>query len=113
MSLTGEACPDCGVNLREGEEHACLNKCGLPEAPGFSGTIWQDGDQWLAECPTLDLMTQGTSRADAGAMLKDAVEALVNKPGFAVEIVWTADDRVMILSDDHEALEALRLARTQ
>lgn len=46
----------------------------------------QDGPFWSADVEAIGLFTQGTSLADAAAMIKDAIEGLVNRPGFEVTV---------------------------
>lgn len=36
--------------------------------------IWQDGDQWLAWCPPIDVTSQDFTKSEALASLKEAVE---------------------------------------
>lgn len=77
----------------------------------FAGRIWKDGSHWLAEVPLLDVMTQGKTRTEAGAMLKDAIESLVNKDRFAVRVVDRGGDEVAVESDDVATLFATSLKR--
>jgi predicted RNase H-like HicB family nuclease len=39
----------------------------------FTGIIWQDGDEFVSLCPELDISSQGTTPAQAKAMLLEAV----------------------------------------
>jgi Helix-turn-helix domain len=50
----------------------------------FAGTVYKDGQFWLAEVPVLDAMTQGRTRAEAFTMVADLLETLVDRPGFTV-----------------------------
>lgn len=50
----------------------------------FEGKLITDGKYWGVEIPALDVYTQGTSKKDALAMIKEAVEILVDRKGFAV-----------------------------
>ena len=77
----------------------------------FSGRIWKDGKWWLAEAPLLDVMTQGRSRADARRMLADAIESIVGKDGFKVNVVDLGHGVVTVESDDVAALFAMALRR--
>lgn len=45
----------------------------------FEGKIWKSktSKYWLAEVPSLDVMTQGTSYKNAIAMIQDAIEMLL------------------------------------
>jgi DNA-binding XRE family transcriptional regulator len=84
----------------------------------LEGRIWksQSSRYWLAEVRELDLVTQGTSRRDAVAMLADAVEslaveALAGRAPFRVQIVLAKDGRCTIGSSDDTRLIALMLRR--
>ncbi len=46
----------------------------------------EEGVWWSAEAPVAGIYTQGTSAKDAMAMLADAFEALVDRPGFKVAV---------------------------
>jgi transcriptional regulator with XRE-family HTH domain len=46
----------------------------------------EPGIWWSAEAPVAGVYTQGKSRKDAERMLADALESLINRPGFKVTI---------------------------
>jgi hypothetical protein len=74
------------------------------------GKIWRDGKWWAAEVPIAGVHTQGRSRRDARAMIADAVEAIINRRGFAVTVTDLgigSDGKVDIVV---EASESSRLA---
>lgn len=50
------------------------------------GRIFKSGAFWAAEAPDIGVYTQGTSRSDAEAMLADAVQEVVDRDGFVVEV---------------------------
>jgi hypothetical protein len=79
----------------------------------LEGRIWKSdtSHHWLAEAADLDLVTEGRSRADAGAMLKDAVECLVAAETFEVEVVVEVSGRCTIGSNNDAQLMALLLRR--
>jgi DNA-binding XRE family transcriptional regulator len=79
----------------------------------LEGRIWksQKSRYWLAEVRDLDVVTQGKSRKDAVAMLADAVESLVNRGGFRIEIAVAKDGRCTVGSSDDTVLIALMLRR--
>src|SRR5262245_2473954 len=77
----------------------------------FAGRTWKDGSWWLVEAPIFDVMTQGRTRSAALAMLGDAIETLVNRPGFRVRVIECGDDRIGIESDDVATLFAFALRR--
>jgi predicted RNase H-like HicB family nuclease len=43
----------------------------------LEGKVWKDGNFWLIEVPTLNLMTQGKTKKEALAMAQDAVFGLL------------------------------------
>lgn len=43
----------------------------------LEGKIWKSKKHWLVEVPSLDVMTQGKTRAEALFMLEDAVMELI------------------------------------
>ena len=54
----------------------------------FEGTIWKSkrSRYWVAYIEGLDLSTQGTSRRNALAMVKDAIESMAQCKGFRVTV---------------------------
>ena len=66
----------------------------------LAGRVFQDGRFWLAELPALDLMTQGTSRDDAYAMVKDLLETLVDVPEFSVRVEPDEDGGFAVTSHE-------------
>lgn len=50
------------------------------------GRVRKGEKHWLADLPALDVMTQGRTKAEARTMVKDMLEALVNLPGFSVQV---------------------------
>ena len=50
------------------------------------GRVFKGEKRWLADLPALDVMTQGRTKAEACTMVKDMLEALVNLPGFSVQV---------------------------
>ena len=56
------------------------------------------GPFWSADVAAIHLYTQGTSVADAVSMIKDAIEGLVDQPGFEVTVteVRVEPDRVLV-----------------
>lgn len=79
----------------------------------FAGRVFKAGRFWAVEVPILDVATQGKSRLDALAMIIDAVEALVNKPGFVANVVAGAEGEFEMGSSDDAALTALLLRRAR
>jgi ribosome-binding protein aMBF1 (putative translation factor) len=75
------------------------------------GRVLKEGKFWLAEIPILDAMTQGRTRKEAYAMVKDLVESLVNRPGFEVRIHRAGDGDFEIAVSETRYLIALVLRR--
>ena len=62
----------------------------------FGGRFFKQGRYWPVEVPALDIVTQGKSAKDALAMIKEAVELHVDRPGFKIEVIPT-DDRTFVV----------------
>jgi hypothetical protein len=77
----------------------------------FSGRIFKDGQFWLIEVPVLGIMTQGRTKKEAFKMIADAIESLVNKPGFRIEVFGGGGDYFEIGSPDQGVLTAFLLRR--
>ena len=65
----------------------------------LSGRLFKDGKYWLAELPSLDVMTQGKTRRDAYAMVKDLLETLVDVPGFSAHVTPIDDGSFQVSSN--------------
>jgi hypothetical protein len=80
----------------------------------IAGRIWRDGAWWLAESEIADVMTQGKTRTEASALLADAIESLVDRPGFEVTVrdaPSAGDGGVTLEANDPAVLAALVLRR--
>lgn len=67
----------------------------------------ETGTWWAAEAPVAGVYTQGRSRKDAAAMLADAFESLVNRPGFKVTVLDEGNgDQVLVEANEPAALAA-------
>lgn len=77
----------------------------------LEGRIWKSSTSryWLAEVRDLDLVTQGTSRRDAAHMVVDAVESLVDRPGFRVQVEADRAGHCTVGSNDDAVLVAFML----
>ena len=53
----------------------------------FEGKLIKEGRFWPIYVPALDVVTQGRSKKDAYAMIKEAVELYVDRPGFEVLVI--------------------------
>lgn len=52
----------------------------------------QEGRFWSADVEAIGVFTQGESRKEACAMIKDAIEGLVERPGFEVTVTEAGFD---------------------
>ncbi len=77
----------------------------------IAGRIWKDGAWWLAESDVADVMTQGKTRSEAGMMLADAIESLVDRKGFKVTVRDADSGNVLIEASDSAVLAAFVLKR--
>ena len=77
----------------------------------FEGRMHKEGRFWAIEVPILGVVTQGRTRSDAYLMVADAVEALVNRDGFSVEVFPGEDGYFEVGSSDFAPLTALMLKR--
>ena len=50
------------------------------------GTIEREGKWWAMAIPSLGVFTQGRTRSEAQAMVKDAVEVLLNRQDVSVRV---------------------------
>lgn len=77
------------------------------------GRVWKarGGKHWLIEVPDLDVATQGTSKNDAFAMIKDAIEGLVDQKGFGVTVHAEDGQHFTLSTNSSGALVALLLQR--
>ena len=76
----------------------------------LEGKIWKSSTSryWLAEVRDLNIVTEA-SRRDAADMLRDAVESLVNRAGFLVNVETDRDGRCTIGSNNDAILVAFML----
>lgn len=79
----------------------------------LEGLVFKAADGWVAESEPLDVITQGKSRRDAMAMLKDAIELLAedSKCRLTVEVRQGAGDAVFLGCPDIKAWFAFLLRR--
>ena len=52
----------------------------------FAGRVAKTGKWWAIEVPDLGAFSQGKTKKEAYAMIRDAIEAMIDKPGFSVEV---------------------------
>jgi predicted RNase H-like HicB family nuclease len=79
----------------------------------FEGRIWKEkgSKYWLVEVPLLDVMTQGTSKDDAYSMIADAIECLINKKGFKIDVRPLDSETFTVGANRESAMIALMLKR--
>ena len=77
----------------------------------FYGKVYKDGNFWLAEVSILDAMTQGRTRKEAFAMVKDLLESLANRPRFSVKVHPGKHGDFEVSSPDTRGLISLLLRR--
>ena len=79
----------------------------------FVGRVFRVGRYWAVEVPILDVVSQGRTRKDALGMLADAIESLVNRPGFKLSVFPGAGEHFEVGSDDQATLTAFLLRRAR
>ncbi|MCP4676589.1 MAG: helix-turn-helix domain-containing protein [Deltaproteobacteria bacterium] len=77
----------------------------------FKGKVWKKKKFWLVEIPALDVMTQGRTKKEALQMIADAIEVLVDQPGFKVEVHSGSGKEIEVGSENVGILTALFLQR--
>lgn len=84
----------------------------------MEGKIWKDGKFWLIEVPALDAMTQGKTRKEALAMLKDLVFEMAKSyfadeisEDFSVTVIDYKKNVIGIIASDNRFFLALSLRR--
>ena len=77
----------------------------------FEGRMHKEGRYWAIEVPILGVVTQGRTRSDAYVMVADAIEALVNRSGFSVEVFPGEAGYFEVGSCEFAPLTALMLKR--
>lgn len=79
----------------------------------FAGRVFKVGRYWAVEVPILDVVSQGRSKKDALEMIADAIETLVNRAGFKVDVFAGVGEHFEIGSEDQATLTALLLRRAR
>lgn len=77
----------------------------------LAGNITRDGKFWLIEVPILDVFTQERTRREAFKMIADAIETLVNKDSFKIDVYPGDGSYFEISSNDKAILTAFLLKR--
>jgi hypothetical protein len=79
----------------------------------FVGKVFKVEGYWAIEVPILDVVSQGRTREEALEMIADAIESLVNKPGFKAEVFMVTDSYFEIGSHQVSVLTAFLLRRNR
>jgi predicted RNase H-like HicB family nuclease len=77
----------------------------------FGGRIIKSGRYWAIEVPILGVVTQGRTKKEAYEMIADAIESLVNKEGFKVEVYPGKGEYFEVYSQDLAVMIAFLLRR--
>jgi predicted transcriptional regulator len=77
----------------------------------LSGRVFKVDKSWAIEVPILGVVTQGYTKKEAYEMIADAIESLVNKKGFKVEVYSGKGDYFELGSPDLSTLTAFLLRR--
>jgi len=75
----------------------------------IEGKLIRAGKWWAVEIPLLQIYTQGKSRKDAYYMAKDAIESIIDNPGFTVTVTEGPADTFMVGSSNDTLFMALAL----
>ncbi|MCC7142268.1 MAG: helix-turn-helix transcriptional regulator [Candidatus Eisenbacteria bacterium] len=79
----------------------------------FEGRVFRMGRHWAVEVPILDVVTQGRTKREALEMIADAVESLVSRSGFKLDVFPGSGERFEVGSEDQAALTAFLLRRAR
>ncbi|MGD9347227.1 MAG: helix-turn-helix transcriptional regulator [Candidatus Aminicenantes bacterium] len=77
----------------------------------LAGRVFKCGKYWAIEVPILDVVTQGRTKKHAFDMIFDAIEALVNKKGFQIELFPGRNSYFEVGSNEVTTLTAFLLRR--
>lgn len=66
----------------------------------FQGKAFKNGKFWLAEIPSLELMTQGITKKELLLMVENLFVTLADKEGFEVNVKCSKDEILEIGSND-------------
>src|SRR5574337_305093 len=79
----------------------------------FQGRVFRVGRHWAVEVPILDVVSQGRTKKEALDMIADAIESLVNRPGFTITVFPGVGEHFEVGSADQSTLTAFLLRRTR
>ncbi len=75
----------------------------------IEGRLIKSGRWWAVEIPLLLVHSQGRTKKEALSMAKDAVECLIDSPGFAVSVAQNRGRTFSVASNDDSRLMSLAL----
>lgn len=75
----------------------------------FAGRVFKVGRWWAIEVAVLDVVTQGRTKRDAYRMIADAIESLVDKRSFKVDVHPGRGDYFEVSAKDQATLFAFLL----
>ena len=77
----------------------------------FAGRVIKIGRYWAIEVPILGVVTQGRTKKEAYEMVADAIESVVNKKDFKVDVHPGKGEYFEVDSQDQAAMIAFLLRR--
>jgi predicted RNase H-like HicB family nuclease len=77
----------------------------------LAGRVFKSGEYMAIEVPILGIVTQGRTKKEAFEMIADAIESLVNKEGFKLEVLPGRNSYFEVGSPDVAVLTAFLLRR--
>ena len=77
----------------------------------LAGRVFKVDKFWAIEVPILGVVTQGYTKKEAYEMIADAIESLVNKKGFKIEVFPGKGQYFELGSPDLSTLTAFLLRR--
>ena len=75
----------------------------------FAGQVVKAGKWWAIEVPDLGAFSQGKTKKEAYAMIRDAIEAMIDKPNFTVDVHHDSGSYFEVGSTEGAALVAFFL----
>lgn len=79
----------------------------------FSGRVFKEGRYWAIEVPILSVVSQGRTKKEAYEMIADAIESLVNKEGFNIQVHPGKGEYFEVGASDQATLTAFLLKRAR
>lgn len=79
----------------------------------FSGRVFEEGRYWAIEVPVLSVVSQGRTKKEAYEMIADAIESLVNREGFNIQVHPGKGEYFEVGASDQATLTAFLLKRAR